>query len=87
MICQLSYAHQKIGFLGFPDFGDLWRGEMEMEDLKGKAFRLYEHVLPLYKLLHAYVRLKLGHFYGSLDVHQRTIPAHLLGKRLLILTE
>ena len=41
---------------------------------------LFDRVLPLYKLLHAYVRYKLREFHGpDLVPENGPLPAHLLG--------
>jgi len=56
---------------------------MEMEDndadVEKEALRLYEDFLPLYRLLHAYVRHRLRSRYGRMIRPQGHIPAHLLG--------
>jgi len=42
---------------------------------------MYNDILPLYKMLHAYVRFHLSKFYGEDKVElEKPIPAHLLGE-------
>jgi Angiotensin-converting enzyme len=53
-------------------------------DLEATIERLWEDIQPLYVQLHAYVRRKLRGKYGADIVgHDGTIPAHLLGRRML----
>lgn len=42
---------------------------------------LLSEIMPLYKLLHAYVRFKLGEYYGPEYIGEKEpLPAHLLGR-------
>jgi peptidyl-dipeptidase A len=52
-----------------------------VEKLESVMNTLYEDVLPFYRELHAYVRFRLGKFYGhSIVAKNGPIPVHLLGK-------
>ncbi|GAB0093220.1 Angiotensin-converting enzyme [Sergentomyia squamirostris] len=65
---------------GYRDMGEIWREELEIENLEQVIEQLWKEVKPLYTILHAVVR----HF-----VHQKfptvhfevdgEIPAHILG--------
>ncbi|XP_056269094.1 angiotensin-converting enzyme 2 [Pseudoliparis swirei] len=75
---------------GFEDYGAYWRYNYEtieeeeefkytrdqlMEDVRS----VYKEIMPLYKELHAYVRVKLmGVYKGHID-SEGPLPAHLLG--------
>lgn len=60
--------------------GQVWREELEIPDLERVVFKLYEEILPLYKLLHAVVRHKLLLKHGSSEIDPTgPIPIHLLG--------
>lgn len=65
---------------GFKTLDDLWLFPWETEDFKDQIEHLWQEVRPYYQKLHAYVRMKLRHFYGSLRMpSDGTIPAHILG--------
>ncbi|KAJ9582336.1 hypothetical protein L9F63_003324, partial [Diploptera punctata] len=64
---------------GYSDIGECWREELETPDLEQVVEELYRQVEPLYKLLHAVVRYRLGQLYGTeLVPPTEPIPAHLL---------
>jgi peptidyl-dipeptidase A len=68
--------------LGFADTGAMWRSKYDMpaDDFTKELDRLWAQVQPLYKSLHAYVRIKLREKYGANVVPENgPIPAHLLG--------
>lgn len=65
--------------------GEVWREELEIEDLENEVMRLYEDIKPFYVLLHAVIRHKLYQKYGSEEIDlEGPIPVHLLGKVLVI---
>lgn len=65
---------------GYPDAGAAWREELETPGLELVAERLFARAAPLYRLLHAVVRHRLGLLHGAEVVPPRgPIPAHLLG--------
>lgn len=60
--------------------GEVWREELEIEDLEDEAMRLYEDIKPFYELLHAVIRHKLYQKYGPAEIDlEGPIPIHLLG--------
>lgn len=60
--------------------GQVWREELEIDDLEKVVFDLYEQIKPLYVMLHAVVRHKLLIAYGPLVIDPvGPIPAHVLG--------
>ena len=68
--------------LGFADLGAFWRAGYDMppDDFAKEVDRLWLQVKPLYDLLHAHVRRRLGQAYGTdLVPVDGPIPAHLLG--------
>ncbi|XP_014676342.1 PREDICTED: angiotensin-converting enzyme-like, partial [Priapulus caudatus] len=65
---------------GFSDTGDYWRSAYESDTFREDIAALMEQVKPMYDQLHAYVRHKLGLWYGTDKVAIKgPIPAHLLG--------
>jgi peptidyl-dipeptidase A len=67
--------------LGFADTGAMWRSKYDMppDAFTRELDRLWDQVSPLYRKLHAYVRLKLREKYGDRVPANGPIPAHLLG--------
>ncbi|KAK9884062.1 hypothetical protein WA026_004998 [Henosepilachna vigintioctopunctata] len=65
---------------GYRDAGEVWREELEIQNLEETVERLYSEIEPLYKYLHAVVRHKLHKKYGSDQIDLKgPIPTHLLG--------
>ncbi len=67
--------------LGFADTGAMWRSKYDMpaDDFTKELDRLWAQVQPLYRKLHAYVRMRLHEKYGDVVPATGPIPAHLLG--------
>lgn len=71
--------------LGYKDMGQLWRAKYESDTLEQDLEQIYQELQPLYLNLHAYVRRALYRHYGPELISLRgPIPAHLLGKGLLV---
>uniref|UniRef100_A0A1B0GPC4 Angiotensin-converting enzyme n=1 Tax=Phlebotomus papatasi TaxID=29031 RepID=A0A1B0GPC4_PHLPP len=68
---------------GYRDTGEIWREELEVEDLEGLVKDLWHEVKPLYTLLHAVARHFLLQKYLENPIEGFTehgkIPAHILG--------
>lgn len=64
---------------GYTDIGATWRDESEVTDLRLICRRLFNHVKPLYSLLHGVARYHLRKKYGDVVPERGAIPAHLLG--------
>lgn len=61
--------------------GEVWKEELEIENLEEVVFELYEEIKPLYQMLHAVIRHKLLMKYGPLVVDPvGPIPIHILGR-------
>ncbi|HEV2167195.1 MAG TPA: M2 family metallopeptidase, partial [Thermoplasmata archaeon] len=78
----VELANRGAQEVGFADTGAMWRSKYDMspETFERETERLWEEVRPLYRLLHAYVRKRLGEVYGNAIVPPSgPIPAHLLG--------
>ena len=78
----VELANRGAKEVGFADTGAMWRSKYDMapEAFEREAERLWGQVRPLYQLLHAYVRKRLGEVYGTSVVPPSgPIPAHLLG--------
>ena len=78
----VQLGNQGARELGFADLGAFWRAGYDMppDEFAKEVDRLWAQVKPLYDLLHAHVRRRLGARYGA-DVvpPDGPIPAHLLG--------
>ena len=78
----VALANQGAREVGFEDTGAMWRAKYDMppDAFRREVERLWVQVRPLYALLHAYARQRLGAFYGLEVVPPRgPIPSHLLG--------
>ncbi len=78
----VQIGNQGAKELGFADLGAFWRAgyDMPADAFAAEVDRLWAQVEPLYTLLHAHVRRRLGQAYGTDVVPQDgPIPAHLLG--------
>ena len=62
------------------DVGETWREQLDIPNIEAVLDELLGDIKPLYRLLHGYVRHRLGMFYGEEVVSPfEPIPAHLLG--------
>lgn len=71
---------------GYSDYGEVWRSEQfdDTKDLIEICEKAWNDISPLYKKLHAYVRMRLRNYYAEKFPNYNfpkdgTIPAHLLG--------
>jgi peptidyl-dipeptidase A len=79
---QVELANEAARDLGFPDLGELWRSDYDMEPaaFSAELDRVWGQVKPLYEALQCHVRAELNEFYGDeIMPAQGPIPAHLLG--------
>lgn len=67
------------------DCAEYWKIDFDTPTFEADIEALWKQVEPLYKELHAYVRMKLNAKYGD-DVVKSDgpIPAHLLGQYLAL---
>ncbi len=71
--------HKNI-LTGYVNVADCWKEHLGISDVESVINDLMTEVMPLYELLHAYVRHRLGQFYGrDVILHGDQLPAHLLG--------
>jgi peptidyl-dipeptidase A len=78
----VQLANRGARELGFRDLGALWRSRYELspDAFAQEVERLWKEVEPLYRLLHAYVRVRLREVYGpDLIAERGPLPAHLMG--------
>nr|ATU82846.1 secreted Angiotensin-converting enzyme-like protein [Pristhesancus plagipennis] len=62
------------------DNAEFWKIDFETPTLEADVEKLWNQVEPLYKELHAYVRMKLNEKYGDEVIKKDgPLPAHLLG--------
>uniref|UniRef100_A0A0K8R3C7 Angiotensin-converting enzyme n=1 Tax=Ixodes ricinus TaxID=34613 RepID=A0A0K8R3C7_IXORI len=64
---------------GYGSVKDKWLANYEMENISDVIDAVWDEVEPLYKKLHAFVRMKLKAMYKEELPTDGTIPAHLLG--------
>lgn len=65
---------------------DVWLANYEMDNITDVVDAVWQEVEPLYKKLHAFVRMKLKTLYAGHQLPKDgTIPAHLLGRIPLFL--
>ncbi|XP_045461573.1 angiotensin-converting enzyme-like [Harmonia axyridis] len=65
---------------GYLDNGEVWREELEIQNLEEIVEELYLEIEVLYKMLHSVVRFKLYEKYGPSEVDLKgPLPIHLLG--------
>ncbi|CAG2107601.1 unnamed protein product [Medioppia subpectinata] len=63
----------------FKTLDDIWLYGWETEDIKKQMSKALDKLLPFYRKLHTYMRLKLEKTFAGKMPKDRTIPAHLLG--------
>ncbi|CAN7982506.1 unnamed protein product, partial [Ixodes hexagonus] len=65
---------------GFGSVKDVWLANYEMDNITDVIDAVWQEVEPLYKKLHAFVRMRLRKLYANNPLPEDgTIPAHLLG--------
>lgn len=65
---------------GYGSVKDVWLANYEMDNITDVVDAVWQEVEPLYKKLHAFVRMKLKTLYAGHQLPKDgTIPAHLLG--------
>ncbi|KAK7508278.1 hypothetical protein BaRGS_00000517 [Batillaria attramentaria] len=84
----VSLSNEAVRTLGYQDTGDYWRSWYETDTFEQDVAALFQELKPFYEQLHAFVRRRLKAQYGeSLFPSTGHIPAHLLGKPILDVTE
>lgn len=64
----------------FSSAADYWTFPFESPDFRRDAENVWQEILPLYELIHAYVRRKLREFYGPDKINKNApLPDHVLG--------
>lgn len=64
----------------FSSAADYWTFPFESPDFRRDAENVWLEILPLYELVHAYVRRKLREFYGPDRINKNApLPDHVLG--------
>lgn len=80
---QYYIYHSQFNISGYLDNGEVWREEIEIQNLEIIVEQLYAELKPLYMMLHSVVRYKLYQKYGPSVIDLKgPIPVHLLGKSL-----
>lgn len=67
-------------FLDFTNGDELWSFPYDSSNFRNEMESVWQEILPLYELLHAYVRRKLREFYGPDKINRNApLPDHILG--------
>lgn len=78
-IPYVMLSNEAASLDGFESLKDAWLDDYETENMTEIVDKLWEEISPLYKKLHAFVRMKLRVIYPGKMPSDGTIPAHLLG--------
>ncbi|XP_077483575.1 angiotensin-converting enzyme-like [Amblyomma americanum] len=78
-IPYVTLANEGASLDGYANLKDAWLSDYETANMTEIVDKLWEEVSPLYKKLHAFVRMKLREIYPGRLPADGTIPAHLLG--------
>ncbi|XP_077562194.1 angiotensin-converting enzyme-like [Haemaphysalis longicornis] len=78
-IPHVMLSNEAASLDGFENLKEAWLDDYETENMTEIVDKLWEEISPLYKKLHAYVRMKLREIYPGKIPGDGTIPAHLLG--------
>lgn len=66
--------------IDFTSAAEYWTFPFESANFRKDAENVWEEILPLYELIHAYVRRKLREFYGPDRINKNApLPDHVLG--------
>ncbi|KAH8024054.1 hypothetical protein HPB51_020812 [Rhipicephalus microplus] len=79
-IPYIKLSNEAASLDGYDNLKSAWLSDYETENMTEIVDKLWEELSPLYKKLHAYVRMKLREIYPGRLPEDGTIPAHLLGK-------
>lgn len=74
-------------YIGYNDIGEIWRKEIDIPDLQKVAKNLMDDIKPFYRLLHGILRYVLHERINYFEYFHKngTIPAHILGNKIIIL--
>ncbi|KAL1419945.1 hypothetical protein MTO96_024831 [Rhipicephalus appendiculatus] len=78
-IPYITLSNEAASLDGYDNLKSAWLSDYETENMTDIVDKLWEELSPLYKKLHAYVRMKLRDIYPGRLPEDGTIPAHLLG--------
>ncbi|XP_037279288.2 angiotensin-converting enzyme-like isoform X2 [Rhipicephalus microplus] len=78
-IPYIKLSNEAASLDGYDNLKSAWLSDYETENMTEIVDKLWEELSPLYKKLHAYVRMKLKEIYPGRLPEDGTIPAHLLG--------
>nr|XP_050033967.1 angiotensin-converting enzyme-like [Dermacentor andersoni] len=78
-IPYITLANEGASLDGYDNLKSAWLSDYETENMTEIVDKLWEELSPLYKKLHAYVRMRLREIYPGRLPQDGTIPAHLLG--------
>ncbi|CAG9809927.1 unnamed protein product [Chironomus riparius] len=64
----------------YTNAAEYWSAPFDTPDLRYEMENVWQEILPLYELIHAYVRRKLREYYGPDKINRNApLPAHILG--------
>lgn len=71
---------QSMSILDFTNAAEYWMSPYDTYNFREEMENVWTEILPLYELIHAYVRRKLREFYGPDKINRNApIPDHILG--------
>lgn len=80
LFIQLYIQIQMDDLSDFSNAADYWTTSYESADFRQDVENAWSEILPLYELIHAYVRRKLREFYGPNLINRNApLPDHVLG--------
>lgn len=71
---------QWVQLSDYSNAADYWSFPFDSPDFRHEMENVWQEILPLYEMIHAYVRRKLREFYGPDRINRNApLPAHILG--------
>lgn len=67
-------------FIDYSNAAEYWSFPFDLYNFEYEMENVWKEILPLYEMLHAYVRRKLRDFYGPDKINRNApLPSHILG--------
>lgn len=72
--------NRRFPFIDFTNGAEYWTFPFETHNMKQEVENVWNEILPLYELLHAYVRRRLRDYYGPNRISRNApLPDHIFG--------
>lgn len=76
----MTLINNSLIFLDFSNAEEYWSFPFDSYDFREQVKEIWAEILPLYELIHAYVRRKLREFYGPDKIHRHApLPESVMG--------